>query len=410
MKNKYTYASVVPLIGGETLGIMETLNGQLPEYMLSYTPFKNNDSHFVSYLREKHNWKGDYVFIDEETYTPKIAVDVVNTVCPCAGLSSLSVSSSPDNELNEWMYHTAEYVLQHLSPKVFWGENAPRLSSPAGGKVARRLHEIGLKYGYSLNLYYTESRIHGLSQKRPRTFYFFTKDPETAPLFDYFHRETEPVENILRKAVEKDDPMNILINKAKPLENAWIAYCAHKLGAKTTLELYEKIDKTRNCIRFSDELSENLNDVADWMDANGFDEKFGKRARNMQLKVEDNKGYWAHGVTIPKGIIPSLIAGLPTGLINPFNDSYLTIRDCFRIMKMPDDFNLLGENPLSNLNHICQNVPVTTAADMMKTVVNYLDSNLDSVRASFVKQNNAKRKHEILSSSVEVEEIDRFFV
>ena len=38
-----TYGSIVPLIGGESLGIQESLNGQQPEWVLSYKDFEAND-------------------------------------------------------------------------------------------------------------------------------------------------------------------------------------------------------------------------------------------------------------------------------------------------------------------------------------------------------------------------------
>ena len=153
-----TYATIVPLIGGENFGIMQATNNQLPEYVLSYTPFAKNDAHFISHLREKEGWKGEYIFLDvegNENYVPSKRVNVVNTVCPCAGLSSLSVSSSPDSAMNEWMYKTAEYVLGKVQPDMFWGENAPRLFTNAGKKVADQLYKIGRDNGYTLNLYYT---------------------------------------------------------------------------------------------------------------------------------------------------------------------------------------------------------------------------------------------------------------
>lgn len=409
--NDITYGSIVPLIGGENLGIMKSLEGQLPEWVLSYTDFAKNDAHFINHLKEK-DWKGEYVFLNEEGnegYKAK-TVDVVNTVCPCAGLSSLSVSSSADSAVNEWMYTTSEYVLSEIKPKVFWGENAPRLYTKAGEKVANRLYEIGKQHGYSLNLYYTESRLHGLAQKRPRTFYFFTKGTDSAPLFRYIRRPLENIEDILKADISPDDPMNRLINSDNPMDNPWVAYCVHKSGSKTLAEYYEKIEKTTNCIVSSDNISDNLNEVADWMEQQGFDQKFADRARAMQEKVDGGKGYWAHGVTMPKGEIPSLIGAMPHSLINPFKEQFLTLRDALRIMKMPDDFNMIGDNPQSpgNANAICQNVPVTTAADMMDFVVEYLKGMTDTVSSDYVRQNNSTMKHEIVNE--DLVELDQFFV
>jgi len=407
--SKITYGSIVPLIGGENFGIMKSMDNQMPEWVLSYTDFAKNDAHFINHLRKK-GWEGNYTFLNEEGNEDYRAgyVDVVNTVCPCAGLSSLSVSSSADSSVNEWMYTTAEYVLGTVKPKVFWGENAPRLFTKAGEKVANKLHEIAKEHGYTLNLYYTESRLHGLAQKRPRTFYFFTKGEET-PVFRYIRRPLENIEDILKKDIDEGDPMNVLINGENPMDNPWVAYCVHKSGSKSLEEYYDKIDKTTNCIVSSDNISDNLNEVADWMEAQGFDQKFANRARAMQEKVDDGKGYWAHGVTMPKGEIPSLIGAMPHSLINPFKEQFLTLRDALRIMKMPEDFNMVGENPQSpgNANAICQNVPVTTASDMMDFVIEYLNGVTDTVQADFVRQNNSTMKHEIVGK--EVIELDQFF-
>ena len=131
-----TYGSIVPLIGGESLGISESLGGQNPEWVLSYSDFEANDEHYLNYLRTKRNYKGDYVKLDENPKYKAKKVDIVNTVCPCAGLSSLSQSSSGDSPTNNWMYESAEYVLGNIQPKVFWGENAPRLAPSANPKAS----------------------------------------------------------------------------------------------------------------------------------------------------------------------------------------------------------------------------------------------------------------------------------
>lgn len=413
MTKKLTYAPIVPLIGGETLGAMQALDGQLPEYVLSYTPFEDNDSHYIKYLREQKGWTGDYIAIDKpefENYVPK-QVDVVMSTCPCAGLSSLSVSSSADSPVNEWLYTTAEYVLKNVKPKVFWGENAPRLFSKVGKKVADKMFEIGKEHGYSLNLYYTESKLHGLAQKRPRTFYFFTKS-DTAPIFKTWRREVVPVEEILKKGAIADDPMDVRINTKDPADNAWVAYAVHKTSAGDVKGLYEKFEHTTNLIVAADKrLGQSLPEVADWMDAQNIPafSHIAKRARAMQKKLDDNKGYWAHGVTIAKGIIPSLIGAMPGSLINPFTGQFLTLRDCLRIMGMPDDFNIAHENPVSKSNHICQNVPVGTAADMMQGVIEYLNGKCEFSTSRYIKQSNKNFKVSDVIDEITTSDLDTFF-
>lgn len=413
-EKKIKYAVIVPLIGGEPIGTMNALDGQLPEYVMSYKPFANNDKHYIQYLRDKKKWTGDYILLDESPdYIPPYA-DVIMSTCPCAGLSSFSTTSSPDSATNEWMYRTADFVLGTVKPKVFWGENAPRLSQNSGKKVADRLYEIGRENGYSLNLFYTESRLHGLSQKRPRTFYFFTQG-DSAPILPWYRKEPEDISNILKIEKSADDPMNIYANKNNPFDDAWLAYNMAATNSKTIYELYEKLEKTENLIVYADGgYGKGLLEVADWMDENGFGHT-AKRARAMQSKLDSNQGYWAHGITMPKGnIIPSLIGAMPFSLLNPFNESYLTLRDCLRIMKMPDDFNLASDKPLSCTNHICQNVPVTTAEDMMKSVLLYLEGKTIPGDGSYIKQNNKNQtitrltstEREVPSNTID---LDNFF-
>ena len=111
------YAQIIPLIGGLPLGMKEVF-GTLPEYVLSYEPFQNNDKHYINYLR-KHGWQGDYILINEKNMKLE-SVDVIGCVAPCAGLSSLSTTSSADSSVNDWMYKSASFVLENIRPKIFW--------------------------------------------------------------------------------------------------------------------------------------------------------------------------------------------------------------------------------------------------------------------------------------------------
>ena len=188
------YSSIIPLIGGESIAVMNVLNGQLPEEVLSYSGFADNDSHYINYLRKKKNWKGEYTFLDEKSNHKPKKVDVVNTVCPCAGLSSLSQHNVRNEGHNDWMYDSSRYVLEQIQPKVLWGENAPRLAMEPGKEVVAKLREIGKEYGYTLSVYKTKSLVQGFSQIRDRTFYFFWKG-DKVPLMDYISRPHQKIED-----------------------------------------------------------------------------------------------------------------------------------------------------------------------------------------------------------------------
>ena len=147
------YASIVPLIGGETIA-MQNVFGTKPEYILSYTDFEANDSQLLNY----YNNSVPYYKLDVGGLAPH-SVDIVNTVCPCAGLSSLSPSSNANSSTNDWMVKSAEYVLESIQPTVFWGENAPRLASKMGENVVAQLRQLARKNGYTFSIYKTKSII-----------------------------------------------------------------------------------------------------------------------------------------------------------------------------------------------------------------------------------------------------------
>ena len=92
---------------------------------------------------------------------------------------------------------------------------------------------------------------------------------------------------------------------------------------------------------------------------------------------------------IPKDKIGAFVGHMPTCLTHPREDRYLTVREALSLMKLPNDFQLL--NPKRSLNHICQNVPVTTAEFAAKMVKKYLDKKLDMIDTDFLIQDNRKK-------------------
>lgn len=393
-KKNIKWATIVPLIGGLNFGV-EKILGTDPEYVLSYSPFASNETHYINHLREKKNWKGDYVFVDQDENYKASSVDMVVATCPCAGLSSISRASSGSNPTNQWMYKTAEYVLGTIKPQIFWGENAPRLFSDGGKEVVNNLYKTARQCGYSLSLYFTESRLHGNPQIRPRTFYFFTKG-DKASIFPFWDRKQNTIESILDMPVDKDDPMNILMQKTNPFDCSWIKFIFDRGGFKNFSELYDSLDKTSNVTSLTQKYmkdGENFNDVAVWMEGQGLD-RAAKRARAMQLKLDDKKGFWTHGmICIGKGEIPAFVGGLPSALINPKENRHLTYREGLRIMGFPDTFDMIPDkNGVIHVNHQCQTVPIATAADMMSGVLDYFDGKCDFAAGSLFKQSNKNKR------------------
>ncbi len=377
------YASIVPLIGGETIA-MENVFGKRPEYIMTFDGFQDNETHLLNH----YNHEVPYLNLSEGAeYTEK--VNVINTVCPCAGLSSLSPSASSNNVMNDWMYKSAEYVLSECKPDVFWGENAPRLASKMGEPVVRRLRKIGEENGYTFSIFKTKSILHGLSQVRDRTFYFFWKG-DRVPIFDYVLEQPGVIADDIR-AVERrdDDPMSqILCNEKVPSEDPYYKYVLEVLeGGITHKEFSDKIEKTTNPMDYIEERT-NYKEVGKWMRENGFDNVAQKCDRQYH-KLKAGGNIMRKCTEIPKDKIGAFVGHMPTCLTHPDEDRYLTVREALSLMKLPNDFILL--NPKRSLNHICQNVPVTTAEHPARMIKKYLDNQLDTVETKFLIQDNKKR-------------------
>ena len=141
-----THASIVPLIGGETIGSQQAF-GTEPLHFMSYDGFQANDSHILNYYDNRIK----YYLLDQGEAPPvNERADVVSSVCPCAGLSMMSHGYGDHNPNNQWMGKTAEYILGEYKPKVFWGENAPAFAGKIGTNVRAQLREIGKKNGYTI--------------------------------------------------------------------------------------------------------------------------------------------------------------------------------------------------------------------------------------------------------------------
>ena len=146
------HAGIVPLIGGEILASADAY-GTDPEYLMTYSGFMANETHLLNYYKEQGK-DIPYHVLDETSEKMK-NVDIVSSVCPCAGLSTYHNSHGEQNENNQWMEKSSEYVLKEVKPKVLWGENAPGLSGKIGKFMREKLYKIGQDNGYNFSIYLT---------------------------------------------------------------------------------------------------------------------------------------------------------------------------------------------------------------------------------------------------------------
>lgn len=381
------HASIVPLIGGMTIA-SQNIFGSKPKWFESFEPFQKNDSHIVNHYKDI-----SYNFIGERGLNE--SVDVIGTTCPCAGLSALSAKSSADNPLNEWMIKTSEYVLSNYKPTVFWGENAPRLSTKMGKPVLDKLYKVAQDNGYTISLYKTKSFYHNNPQIRERTFYFFWKGNK-APVFDYYKGEDVSIEDLL-KTVPKDATLQTSINPKIPSkEDPLYRYLLEVVERCSHTEFASSIDKSINALDWLISKQVNLVDVVNWMRKQGYDNEANKidrinQKRNAQL------GYMNRTTIVPKGIIGAFVGSAPYLMTVPHEDRYINYREAMTVMGLPFDFELL--DPKRFINHVCQNVPVKTAEDMCRGIKDYLDGKLYTLEVNngILIQNNMKDEYKVLT-------------
>lgn len=423
---KATWAAIVPLIGGMPLA-MEKCFGNKPEYVLSWSGFQYNDSHYINYIR-KQGWTGKYYVLDgnPESVIPDIETDLsgiyeVDIVCgtpPCAGLSALS--SNPNKELNNWMKDAARFVLNTVQPKIYWFENAPRLATAGGTSVADELNLIAEEAGYTLLLYTTESRLHKNCQIRPRTFGFFFKKSvfgDSVHLLEQLPHERKDFEVFMQEVEEgkKSLPQTVLdnpINTDDPTKDPYYDYCYQFVKAENHRDFIEKICGYDTAVPLLEKTlklgNRDYDALAKWFTEHGY-EKTAKHMEYIKSKVEQGKGYWGHGITIARGQIPAFVGVLPYFLVHPFEQRYVTFREGLALMGFPLDFEFANPDPWKCSNHICQNVPVGTAYDMCEQIRKWItgENALTVPGATYVVQRNKQRDYQIRKQTEQT--VEEFF-
>lgn len=388
----HSHASIVPLIGGETIGATRA-HGQPPEYFLSYSPFAANDSHVRNYYP-----KVPYIVLDQGGKAP-YPVDVIHTVCPCAGLSTLSQGYGDHNENNKWMIETANLVLGELKPKVFWGENAPGFAGKVGDTVRNQLKKIGKENGYTMSVYRTKTLLHGLPQVRERSFYFFWKDTKV-PMMHWYNRPYTPIEKLLTDI--KSNFQTEVVNKKIPSkDDPYYRYILEELkGGLSHSEFAKTIEpesaRNADVLAYIERHTDYV-EVAKWMESQGL-EKEVEKCKYRDAKLRSGKSIMRRNTIIPRDYIGAFVGHYPVMLAHPVEDRYINYREAMTIMGLPEDFELVNASP-RNVNHICQNVPVQTATDMATEVVSYLNGEREMVDTDYILQYNHTQRVDYTSNA-----------
>jgi site-specific DNA-cytosine methylase len=380
------HASIIPLIGGETLG-SELAFGSKPEYFMSYEAFWANDRHIVN-----HYGDVPYHVLDKGD-KPNVKVDVIGSVCPCAGLSMMSHGYGDDNQNNRWLLQTTKYVLEDVKPRVLWGENAPGFAGKIGKTIREQMYKIGRDAGYTMTVYRTKSLLHGIPQVRERAFYFFWRGEKT-PLLGYYNIPNKKIEDVILSA--KGNSLQEPINKKTPSQDPWYRYILEVInGGMSHKDFSAQLEPSRargnDSFAYIEKAKHDYVKVSEWLKNNGY-EREAASALRKHAKLESGGSIMRRGVVVPKDYIGAFVGHYPTSLTHPVEDRFITYREGLTIMGHPDNFELL--DPKNSINHMCQNVPVYTARDMANEIKAALEDEREWVDVPLVFQYNGTQTHE----------------
>lgn len=366
-----------PLIGGCAIGAQRAF-GSRPTAVLDYDGVGNSEL-YINYI---NNIKGNNIphfIIDGGAYSKSETLksgnwdaeefqnlDVVVGVPICAGLSSANCASAgsdkamgPDAVQNNNMIGMAEIVFNKLRPKVYIFENAVKLSTSLGAPVRELLIKIANDNGYAVTLVKCDTLNHGLPQHRTRTFFIACKG-EHAPLLTFKKSNAKLLEDVVYGTGD-NEPLEVkfidcIIMKwlKKHFGDAWREELA-KFGGPEGLAIH---------------LGNGLDELIEMSET----DKQRAYFSHIKAKVDSGKNYmsYAPGWLGPYKI-NSLYARSMGRFLHPTEERGYSLRECMRLMGMPDDFPILKKQA----GTIGQNVPTTTAEYYCNQVYNILLGNVE---------------------------------
>lgn len=388
--NDFTWIPHIPLIGGFPLGA-EKAFGKPPEFISSLEGFNENDQHYVHYQQITLGRNIEYkpLHPDDRSFHRKINV-VVGTP-PCAALSQLNTGTTKeakgaDCKKNDYMYIVAEQGIKCYDADVIIMENAPALYTNKGKPVADRLYQIAKENNYSFGMYKTSTEFHGLPQRRDRCFAFLWKN-EHAPILNWYREDRKNFAEYLEEVPEDASQHNLYMNKHVANEPFY-----HFISRKSNRDPREVMieDKTItafNWVHKNGYLEEALQYFKDTNNERGI--KYASHAIN---KFSQGLGIWDGSTHVFSDCMNALIGRNMNDTIHPKYDRSLSVREALHMMGFPANFELLHGTRLTN--HIAQNVPVNTAACMVKEAIKFLNDELESSGLDYFKQNNHAMRYD----------------
>jgi len=366
-----SWAPVIPLVGGFPIAA-ESVFSNPPVGIYSYKEFAENDRHYSNYKETTITLMSD---------AEKQHIDCIVITPPCAGLSRLNTKDCGSSDTNEWIIKSSVDAINKFTPNVIIGENAPALFTTAGEHIFNELRDNLNKHGYTVSLYRTSTHLHGIPQKRIRTFFFAWKTKLT-PELPFIERECKSVKDYISE-MPPSEFNNVICNKVI-MSDMFFKFISsiddnpRSFVSKNSGSSLKAIKNTGN-----------LDNFYKWFNIVKCDMRGEDIERVAHMKSQFDKGLniWDSSIKFNDDYVPAIISRNCKDLIHPLEDRSYTIRELMYFMGLGENYRLLT----NSRTILSQNVPVCTARDMVTIAKNVLEGNVPLIDSSFTKIDNIKR-------------------
>ena len=269
-----------------------------------------------------------------------------------------------------------------VRPRVLWGKNAPALYQGP--------EELVQEHGYSFSMVKTDSQLHGLPQLSPTVPILAWKSNPAPLLIDYLEQippwaSLQDVFVHEGVASERYLPYSFMLQREGLTHRQFSA----KHGRGTVAKFLEKAGLIEECIAWlqqyhpTETFSIQVDGRSTWFRTHI------QVLEHMLRKLAKGLGYLDDSIKFMGDYFSAVISKNIAYAIHPTEDRFFNIRELLHLMGMPHDFEL--QDAKRNINHLCQNVPVNTAADWAGEVVRFCRGEAEMTPYTFLRQDNTNQ-------------------
>lgn len=297
---------------------------------------------------------------------------------PCQGFSSAG-KKFWDDPRNRLLKHYIR-ILEQIKPKWFLMENVEGLLTAQKSKY---IHEISKKFveiGYTIRIHKLYSHWYGLPQKRKRVFIVGNsadiKFDFPTPTHHGISAKSSP-RSIMDGISDLPQPSRDAYTKIgypKPTRNKYQeSLRGEAVNDHSTANISEIL---LNRITHLNQ-GQSMQDLPEHLQHNSFEKRAFRRVKDGM--PTEKRGGPPSGIKRLKPDEPSLTitTGSDSEFIHPYEDRFLTLRECARIQSFPDSFRFEGSKT-SRHRQVANAIPPLIAKTLAQHFERIIEENKDT--------------------------------